>query len=76
MSIGIGFGRSAHEAGSHARMALRRAKDAGGGSSFIVREDESIIGPLEMAEPLSAGLSLLDAALIGKAEDAGLTPTI
>lgn len=75
LSIGIGFGRSAHEAGSHARTALRRAKDAGGGSSFIVREDESVIGPLEMAEPLSAGLSLLDAALIGKAEEAGLTQT-
>ncbi|MFB6363518.1 hypothetical protein ACFCP7_05560 [Paenibacillus elgii] len=75
LSIGIGFGRSAHEAGSHARMALRRAKDAGGCISFIVREDESVIGPLEMAEPLGAELTLLDAALIQKAEEAGLTQT-
>jgi len=73
LSIGVGFGHSAHEAGSHARTALHRAKDAGGGMSFIVREDESVIGPLEMAEPLVAGLSLLDADLILRAEQAGLT---
>lgn len=75
LSIGVGFGRSALEAGTHARMALRRAKDAGGSFTFIVREDESVIGPLEMAEPLGAELTLLDAALIQQAELAGLTQT-
>ncbi|SDC89451.1 hypothetical protein SAMN02799630_01642 [Paenibacillus sp. UNCCL117] len=73
LSIGVGFGRSANEAGSHARTALRHAKEAGGNLCFIVREDESVIGPLEMSEPLEAEVSLLDAALIEKAEGAGLT---
>ncbi|WP_159884221.1 GGDEF domain-containing protein [Paenibacillus puerhi] len=73
LSIGVGFGRSANEAGSHARTALRQAKEAGGNLCFIVREDESVIGPLEMSEPLEAEVSLLDASLIEKAEAAGLT---
>ncbi|MFH5185573.1 hypothetical protein ACHHV8_24620 [Paenibacillus sp. TAB 01] len=37
-SIGIGFGRSAGEAGTHARLALRQAKEAGGNHCFIVRD--------------------------------------
>ncbi|WP_068776395.1 hypothetical protein [Paenibacillus sp. FJAT-26967] len=74
MSIGIGFGRSANEAGTHARLALRRAKEAGGNITFIVREDRSVIGPLEMTEPNRFDLSLIDAELIGEASRAGMTP--
>jgi GTP cyclohydrolase III len=74
LSIGIGFGRSAHAAGVHARTALRHAKEAGGDSCFIVREDEGMIGPLEMADPLEAQLSLVDGDFIRKAEEAGLHP--
>jgi hypothetical protein len=74
LSIGIGFGRSAHSAGVHARTALRHAKEAGGDSCFIVREDEGIIGPLEMADPLEVQLSLVDGNFIRKAEEVGLHP--
>ncbi|WP_419873734.1 hypothetical protein [Candidatus Pristimantibacillus sp. PTI5] len=73
LSIGIGFGRSANEAGTHARYALRKSKDAGGDTCFIVREDKTFIGPLAMADPLEIALSMTDAGLIKKAEDAGMT---
>jgi len=73
LGIGIGFGRTAHDAGTHARTALRRAQEAGGDSCFIVREDESVIGPLEMGRPLEAQLGLIGAGLLRKAEEAGLT---
>jgi hypothetical protein len=73
LSIGIGFGRSANDAGTHARVALRQAKDAGGNACFIVREDRTYIGPLEMAAPVKHNLSLTDAALIKRAEEAGMT---
>lgn len=73
LSIGIGFGRTALEAGTHARTALRRAQDAGGDSCFIVREDESVIGPLEMGRPLETQLGLIGAGLLLKAEEAGMT---
>jgi hypothetical protein len=72
-SIGMGFGRSANEAGTHARIALRKSKEAGGNTCFIVREDGTIIGPLETAEPIRSALSLTDPALIKRAEDAGMT---
>jgi hypothetical protein len=68
------LGKAAHAAGVHARTALRHAKEAGGDSCFIVREDEAMIGPLEMADPLEAQLSLVDGDLIRKAEEAGLHP--
>ncbi|GBF77471.1 hypothetical protein PA598K_06025 [Paenibacillus sp. 598K] len=73
LSIGVGFGASANEAGTHARAALRKAKEAGGNSCFIVREDRTLIGPLEMADPVRHILAPTDAELIKRAEDAGMT---
>jgi hypothetical protein len=73
LSMGIGFGRSANEAGSHARLALRKAKEAGGNICFIVREDKTLIGPLEMSDPLNHHLSLTDTGLLRTAEEAGMT---
>ncbi|TMV49149.1 helix-turn-helix transcriptional regulator [Paenibacillus mesophilus] len=75
LSIGIGFGRSANEAGTHARVALRHCKDAGGNICYIVREDKSIIGPLEMTEPHKYDLSLIDTELIRKTRDTGFSGT-
>ncbi|GAB2672282.1 hypothetical protein ACFQWB_00835 [Paenibacillus thermoaerophilus] len=73
ISLGIGFGQSANEAGTNARSALRKAKEAGGNTCFIVREDRTLIGPLEMGEPVRNVLALTDAELIKRAEDAGMT---
>ncbi|MFC5651161.1 hypothetical protein ACFPYJ_19025 [Paenibacillus solisilvae] len=73
LSIGIGFGRSANEAGTHARTALRKSKEAGGDACFIVREDRTLIGPLSMSDPLTLDLSLTDEGLLKKAEKAGMT---
>ncbi|MFD0712049.1 hypothetical protein [Paenibacillus sp. GCM10027626] len=73
LSIGIGFGRSASAAGTNARVAMRKAKEVGGNTGFIVREDGTLIGPLEMAEPVQEVLSFTDAELIKRAEDAGMT---
>ncbi|MFS0723204.1 hypothetical protein [Paenibacillus sp. 1P07SE] len=73
LSIGVGFGASANEAGTHARAALRKAKEAGGNACFIVREDRTLIGPLEMSDPVQTVLAPTDAGLIKQAEDAGMT---
>ncbi|WNR42659.1 GGDEF domain-containing protein [Paenibacillus roseipurpureus] len=73
LSMGIGMGRSANEAGAHARLALRRCKEAGGNTCFIVHEDKTLIGPLEMADPLSRDLSVTDPVLLKNAEEAGMT---
>ncbi|RED84177.1 hypothetical protein [Cohnella phaseoli] len=73
LSIGIGFGRSANEAGTHARAALRKAKEAGGDTCFIVREDKTLIGPLAMADSLEQDLSITDAELLRRTESAGMT---
>jgi hypothetical protein len=73
LSMGIGFGRSANEAGTHARMALRQAKEAGGNTCFIVREDKTLIGPVEMADPLNYNLSVTDRDLLKKTEQVGMT---
>lgn len=73
LSIGMGFGRTASAAGTNARIAMRKAKEAGGNACFIVREDGTLIGPLEMADPVQDVLSFTDAALIKQAEDAGMT---
>ncbi|TRY27518.1 hypothetical protein FOI68_03945 [Brevibacillus sp. LEMMJ03] len=73
LSIGVGFGKSANEAGTHARLALRQSKEFGGDICFIVLEDRSVIGPVEMAHPMVYGLSITDKDLLQKAEKAGMT---
>jgi hypothetical protein len=73
LSIGIGFGRSATDAGTHARMALRQSTEFGGNICFIVREDRSVIGPVEMTHPMIYELSITDESLLREAEKAGMS---
>jgi hypothetical protein len=73
LSLGVGFGTSANEAGMNARAALRKSREAGGNACFIIREDQTLIGPLEMSDPVQAVLPPTDAELIRKAENAGMT---
>ncbi|WP_152396563.1 hypothetical protein [Paenibacillus guangzhouensis] len=73
LSFGVGFGTSANEAGTNARAALRNSREAGGNTCFIIREDQTLIGPLEMSDPIQTALSPTHTALIKQAEDAGMT---
>ncbi|WP_214629567.1 hypothetical protein [Paenibacillus agaridevorans] len=73
LSVGIGFGLTANEAGTNARIALRKSREAGGNTGFIVREDATVIGPLEMSDPVQSVLAPTEPALIRQAEDAGMT---
>lgn len=75
LSVGIGFGKSANEAGTHARIALRQAKEAGGDVCYIVREDKCVIGPVEMGPQVVYELSVTDEKLLEKAEQAGMSAT-
>lgn len=73
LSIGVGFGRTANEAGSNARSALRKSKEASGNSCFIVREDRGILGPLEMVDAQVKDMELVNPDFIKKAENANMT---
>ncbi|PTX64895.1 hypothetical protein C8P63_101115 [Melghirimyces profundicolus] len=73
LSIGIGFGRSATDAGSHARLAIRQSMEAGGNICFIVREDRSVIGPVETTQPMIYELTVTDHELLEEAEKAGMS---
>ncbi|WP_407272017.1 hypothetical protein [Radiobacillus sp. PE A8.2] len=75
LSIGVGFGRTATDAGTHARLALRQSKDAGGNICYIVREDKSVLGPVEMSNAVTYELSVTDKELLEKAEKAGMSAT-
>lgn len=75
LSIGVGFGRTATDAGTHARLAVRQSKDAGGNVCYIVREDKSVIGPVETSHPMVYDLSVTNKELLKKAEKAGMSAT-
>lgn len=75
LNVGVGFGLSANQAGTNARMALRQAKEFGKSSCFIVSEDRNVIGPVEMKSPLVYELTTTDPDIIAKAEIVGMTPT-
>lgn len=46
LSIGVGFGYTALAAGKHANLAFTQSSDAGGNVCYIVREDQSVFGPV------------------------------
>lgn len=75
LSMGVGFGFSAKDAGIHAWVALRQSMQFGDNQCFIVREDKSVVGPVEMAHPLIYSLSVTDSSLLQKAEKTGMTAT-
>ncbi|WP_164667764.1 hypothetical protein [Virgibacillus doumboii] len=74
ISVGIGFGLTANGAGNHARMALTQAIDYGGGKCFIVKEDRSVIGPVENEAHLTYPLNITDKELLEKMEDTSISP--
>ncbi|WP_026703108.1 hypothetical protein [Salibacterium aidingense] len=73
LSIGIGFGRSATNAGTNARLALGQSQEFGGNTCFIVREDKSVIGPVEMTHPVVYDLSIKNSELMERARSAGMS---
>lgn len=46
LCVGLGLGKTALSAQSHARLALQHARSQGGDCGFLVRDDGKIIGPL------------------------------
>ncbi|SDQ15580.1 hypothetical protein SAMN05216232_0834 [Virgibacillus subterraneus] len=76
LSIGVGFGSSAAEAGTHARLALRQSKELGGDVCYIVREDKSVLGPVDITTNTQYeryDLAITDAQLLERAEKAGMS---
>ncbi|MBS4208182.1 hypothetical protein [Bacillus sp. FJAT-50079] len=76
LSMGIGFGRTAAEAGNHARLALRQSKELGGNVCYIVREDRSVLGPVDITTHTQYeryDLAITDSELLEKAEKAGMS---
>ncbi|MFC4557979.1 hypothetical protein ACFO3D_07130 [Virgibacillus kekensis] len=76
LSIGVGFGSTAAEAGSHARLALRQSKESGGDVCYIVREDRSVLGPVDITTHTQYemyDLAITDAQLLDRAEKAGMS---
>jgi GGDN family. len=76
LSIGVGFGTTAAEAGNHARLALRQSKEVGGNVCYIVREDQSVIGPVEVIADTQYEkyqLSITNPELIERAKKAGMS---
>ncbi len=76
LSLGIGFGSTASEAGNHARLALRQSKELGGNVCYIVREDRSVIGPVDITTHTQYEryeLAITDAHLLERAQKAGMS---
>lgn len=76
LSIGIGFGRTAAESGNHARLALGQSKEQGGDLCYIVREDRSVLGPVDITSDKqyeTFDLSIVDPDLLERAEKAGMS---
>lgn len=74
VSVGIGFGTSAIEAGNHARMALMQANDFGGEKCFIVKEDRSVFGPIENEAPIAYPLKITDEKWVKQTAEHHVSP--
>lgn len=78
LSIGVGFGYSASLAGKHARIALTQSMEAGGDVCYIVREDQSVFGPVASTSHMAYEkyqISVTVPQLIEQAEKLGMSAT-
>lgn len=73
VSMGVGMGRTASQAGTHARIALQKAKDAGGHACYVVMEDKRLLGPLRPGRRLESELRAVRPELLEQANAAGMT---
>ena len=76
LNIGIGFGYSAIEAGRHARIALAQSYESGPDSCYIVREDQSVFGPIASTRNQKYDkyqISITNKEFLEKAENAGMS---
>lgn len=74
--IGIGFGLRAFDSGRHAKQALYQAKENGPNVCYIVREDNSVIGPIDTTVFINYEqypLAITDLQLLKRAEKAGMS---
>lgn len=73
VSMGVGFGLTAIQAGTHARIALEKAKETGGDACFVLLENKHLLGPLGSTRAVDYRLRTLEPELLAQAEAAGMT---
>ncbi len=73
ISLGVGFGMTANQAGINARVALQKAKEAGGNACYVLLENKRLIGPLGPEPSPSYELRMVEPQLLARAEAAGLS---
>lgn len=79
VSLGIGFGLTAAQAGTHARIALKRAQADGGDCGYMLLGNRRLIGPIRPGHPagegapLSYDLRTIDPETLRKVEAAGIS---
>lgn len=75
-TIGVGFGINANDSGRHAKQALYQANENGPNLCYIVREDNSVIGPIDTTVFINYEqypLVITDLRLLERAEKAGMS---
>lgn len=73
VSMGVGIGLTANQAGTHARIALNRAQSEGGDACYIVLENRRLVGPLGSGDAVASELRSLDPDLLAVAKAAGMS---
>lgn len=73
VGLGIGIGETANQAGSHARLALFKAKEQGGNCGFVVSEDKRLIGPLRGGGTINYRMRSVDPQVTTLAEKSGIS---
>ncbi|NPV70081.1 MAG: hypothetical protein HPY55_05485 [Firmicutes bacterium] len=75
VSLGVGLGYTANQAGTNARVALQHAKRCGGDACFVVTEERRVLGPLGLESRVEYGLRHIEPAVLAAAEAAGVSAT-
>lgn len=78
VSLGIGFGLTAADSGTHAKQALQQSIELAGNVCYIVREDNSVIGPVDISTQSNYeryDLVVTDHEFLQRAEKAGMSAT-
>lgn len=73
ISIGVGMGITANQAANHARIALEKAREAGGNACYVLLENKQLFGPLGSDHATNYSLRHLEPEFIRLAEQTGMS---
>ncbi|MEB3100969.1 hypothetical protein [Ferviditalea candida] len=76
VSIGVGYGGTANQAGIRANAALNKAKEFGGDACFVIHDNHQVTGPIGESHSVTVVTRTTDKGVLEQVDNVGVSATV